>query len=254
MSVWVTIPSARPAAEVQPWIEAWQSMGYRVALWRDEGSEPVAPDYLFLGSEYPGYARAVNVLTRIILEEHPECTWCTIGGDDTFPDPHKRAGEISIECEHHFLAAALLSQTIFDLCASPQAAATFGVMQPVGDRYAGGSIDRIAGSAWMGREWCRRVNGGRGPLWPEYEHMFLDEEVRAVAIKLGVYWTRPDLVQLHRHFMRESDAIDSPAVPREPPPHLARWNTADHWHKSQELFRARRAAGFPGHEVFLGTR
>ena len=35
-------------------------------------------------------------------------------------------------------------------------------MQPTGDRFAQGQIDRIAGSAWIGREFARRAYGGNG--------------------------------------------------------------------------------------------
>lgn len=67
-------------------------------------------------------------------------------------------------------------------------------------------------SAWIGREFARRAYGGNGPLWDAYTHMFVDEELKCVAEKNGVYWMRPDLVQLHMHWQRESEAIDSRAI------------------------------------------
>ena len=46
---------------------------------------------------------------------------------------------------------------------------TFGVMQPTGDRWGErngiATIDRIAGSPWMGREFCRRMYHGSGPMY-----------------------------------------------------------------------------------------
>lgn len=229
MSVWYAIPSARPAAEVQVCVEAWRSMGYKVALLRDEGCFDVEADLLSSILPYPGYATAVNELARLILASDPEADWIVTGGDDTFPDPVKRANEIAEECREYF-------------------GWTFGVMQPTGDRFAGGSIDRIAGSPWIGREFCERMYGGNGPLYSGYDHMFVDEELLCVAERLGVYWRRPDLVQRHDHFMRASKDLNSPAVKRDPPPHLVRWNTPEHWRKSEALFKNRKATGFPGHE------
>lgn len=242
--VWYCIPSARPAAEVQPVVDAWRAMGYRVALWRDEGAEMPACDYWVWqgespragregapgnGSPYPGYAVAVNRLSREVLAFNPNCQWIVTGGDDTLPDPNKRADEIADELTAHF-------------------GGTFGVMQPTGDRFSNGSIDRIAGSPWMGREFCERMYCGNGPLFSGYQHMFVDEELLHVAEKLGVYWRRPDLVQLHRHFMRQSDDLNSPAVRKTIPPHLVKWNSQQHWNESKALFNSRKDAGFPGHE------
>ena len=117
-------------------------------------------------------------------------------------------------------------------------------MQPTGDRYAGGCIDRIAGSPWLGREWCLRANGGRGPFWPEFTHMFSDECLKRTAEKLGVYWARPDLTHFHNHFMRETSAIDSEAVRKAVPQHLKQWNTPEHWDEMKAIFKRLEADHF----------
>lgn len=225
---WFCIPSARPAADVQPVVDAWKAMGYNVALWRDPGSD-VPPCDWFMYAPYAGYAEAVNRLAAMVLAMDDECQWIVTGGDDTLPDHNKTADEIADELTAHF-------------------GGTFGVCQPTGDRYCQGSIDRIAGSPWMGREFCERMYGGNGPLYSGYQHMFEDEELLCVAEKLGVYWRRPDLIHLHMHFMRESEELNSNAVRRNPPPHLVRWNTPEHWRQSEALFKNRKAQGFPGHE------
>lgn len=224
MSVWFCIPSKRPAAEAQACIDKWLLMGYRVAVWRDIGDDVVDCDYIRYG-EYPGYARAVNALAKDVLAYDTACDWIVTGGDDTDPDQTKRADEIAAECSAHF-------------------AGTFGVMQPTGDRFADGSIDRIAGSPWIGREFCERMNGGQGPYWPEYTHMFVDEYLQHLALKLGVFWQRRDLTHLHHHFMRASDAINSPVISRAAPPHLREANSAVHWHKYKALFERQKANGF----------
>ena len=92
---------------------------------------------------------------------------------------------------------------------------TFGVMQPTGDRWGdnessraafgenrGAEIDRIAGSPWMGREWCERAYLGNGPMPDFYHHLYIDEELQEVATRLGVFWQCRDLTQYHNHPVR----------------------------------------------------
>jgi hypothetical protein len=222
MSVWLCIPSARPNGGTA---KAWKERGYRVALFRDPGSDPVDCADLVLVGEYPGYAQAVNALAKEVLAGDADCRWIVSGGDDTLPDPNKTPERIAVECTQYFTG-------------------TFGVMQPVADRFAGGSIDRIAGSPWMGREWCERANQGAGPMYPGFSHMFTDEALLRTAELLGVYWKRPDLMHFHDHFTRLSRDVNSPAVGRTPPPHLVKWNTPQHWNESKALFQSLEAQGF----------
>lgn len=224
MSVWYCIPSKRPVAEVEAAAALWRERGYRLALWRDTGDEPVTCDMLLTGP-YPGYARAVNALCAEVIARNPDAQWLVTGGDDIHPDLGRFADEIGIECTAHF-------------------GGTFGVMQPTGDRWGENQmgsayIDRICGSPFMGREWCQRMYGGRGPLFEGYAHMFVDEELQCVAERLGVLWQRRDLTHLHHHWMRES---------RQMPAFLAESNSPRHWQDSQALFARRKAAGFPGHD------
>jgi hypothetical protein len=79
--------------------------------------------------------------------------------------------------------------------------------------------------------------------------MFVDEELQNVALKYGVLWQRRDLIHLHKHFMRESEALDSRAVGgKQRPAFLDEANSREHWMKYEKLFKDRRAAGFPGSE------
>jgi|SRR5215831_13482206 len=218
MSVWLTIPSARPWSQTREVFNKWVKQGYFLKIWFDHDRRV-----------YPGYSVAVNTLIRECMLADPHAEWFVIGGDDVTPDPDHKAETIAKELKQLFNG-------------------TYGVMQPTGDRFAQGSIDRICGSAWIGREFARRIYGGKGPLWPEYTHMFADEELQEVAQKYGVFWQRPDLVHLHDHFMRESRALDSRAVQRPVPPHLAKWNTQEHWDQSKAIFTQRKREGFPGSE------
>ncbi len=245
MSVWFCIPSARPIEQVESVLEKWRERGYKVALWRDEvvlAGDPIpfkeTADLVYFGA-YEGYAEAVNFLASKVLHEDASCDWIVTGGDDTLPDPNHTASQIAVECSYYFGSQLTDGMYIY----SPKTS-TFGVMQPTGDRFAGGSIDRIAGSPWLGREWCLRANGGRGPFWPEFTHMFGDECLKRTAEKLGVYWSRPDLTHFHKHFQRESDAIDSNAIYRRPPPHLDKWNTKQHWEDMLAIFRRLEAEDF----------
>jgi hypothetical protein len=277
VSVWVAVPSARPVAEVNAWRMKWYEMGYAVAIQRDLGqAEGIDCDFL-ISRPYAGYADAVNYLVKHVLIRDPACNWCVIGGDDVFPDPTKRADEIARECSAHFEDAAwprcwhwtagkTLPQAQQDGTAHQEKQAlwsadvariysTLGVMQPTGDRWGADElwarqrfpdrpayIDRVAGSAWIGREFAQRAYGGNGPLWSEYAHMFCDEELQCVAEKLGVFWQRRDLTQHHAHWGRDGFTHAAPDFLREA-------NSGGHWAKYGELFARRKAAGFPGSEV-----
>ncbi len=229
MSVWWCVPSARPVEEVEPLCKIYRERGYKIAMWRDaDASQPMYIGFdgvTHFEATYPGYAQAVNSLALEVLHNDSSCDWIVTGGDDTLPEPRFDADDIAMVCTSWFKG-------------------TFGVMQPTGDRFAGGSIDRIAGSPWMGREWCLRANGGRGPFWPEFTHMFGDECLKRTAEKLGVYWARPDLTHFHNHFQRATDAIDSVAISMPVPPHLVKWNTKQHWDEMLAIFRRLEAEDF----------
>jgi hypothetical protein len=246
-SVWVTIPSARPPEVVAEWAKEWKERGYRVALYRDDSALACADWIMLSTTQYPGYANAVNALVAYVMAAHNDAEWFVIGGDDVFPDPNHSAEEIARECELYFGAAAFGQQT--------RVGGTYGVMQCTGDRWGvnpdhlnpamrSAYIDRVCGSAWIGREFAKRVNQGKGPLWPEYQHMFVDEELQAVATKLGVLWQRPDLTQMHQHEARKHRSYTSADIP----PHLKKWAGPEHWKEAEAIFKGRRAAGFPGSE------
>lgn len=262
MSVWLTIPSARPAtAELDGLFRKWHARGYKIALFRDVGSGDV-PAYCgySIFDEYPGYGAACNRLIREVMKSDAAAEWFICAGDDIEPDPTHDAEQIALECRRYLISRGpfepMLGPDPLAHSAFLQLRATFGVMQPTGDRwhegiggFANAPIDRVCGSAWYGREYCRRMYGGKGPLYPGYRHMFVDEEAQEVAIKMGVFWQRRDLVQRHNHWGR--GATDQTVIEIKPdtiPPHLEQWNTEKHWRESKALFASRKAAGFPGHE------
>jgi hypothetical protein len=267
MSVWLTIPSARPAEEAEKCLAKWRQQGYKIALlidasdkWRtgdpyeflvmrprDVASGAVIGKHfdgsdanlLIMAQRYPGYAVAVNHLIAEVMLKDPDAEWFVIGGDDVEPDMNHTAEEIAQECVDHFE----------DWNGGYAKSETFGVMQPTGDRFANGSIDRICGSAWIGREFARLMYRGNGPLWPEYTRFFMDEELQAVAMQYGVFQQRRDLIHLHRHYMRESDALDAGAVRTEIPQHLLHQEAR--WIAEQEIFNKRKHArptAWPGSE------
>lgn len=222
MSVWLVLPSARPAAEAEACFAKWAAQGYRVAVQRDPGAifDSNAVD-IMLERTYRGYPESVNYLAKLVLQD-PAVDWVVCAGDDTICDLNHTADEIAEQLT-----------AFFD--------GTMGVCQMTGDRWAdsmGVIIERIAGSPWMGREWCLRANQGRGPLWPEYFHNWADEELQLVATKLGCFWQRPDIIHYHEHAMRKPGG---------------KWQShqsgfsAD-YRKHEPLFRQRKAAGFPGSE------
>ena len=252
--VWLCLPSKRPVAEANATLAIWRARGYRIALFCDspEELEGRICDAYICDMAYPGYAQAVNLLVKGVLLADQNCDWIVTGGDDTEPDHNWRADDISDQCSEYFGNLHNAPLRITRDGVGNQRFSTFGVMQPTGDRFAGGSIDRICGSPWMGREFCERINGGTGPLWHEYIGFFSDEEMQNVAQRLRILWQRRDLTHLHCHYQRESRAIDARAVPKPMPifsDHLRNEvYTRPHWVKYQALFNERKAANFPGHE------
>jgi len=230
MAVWLAVPSKRPPAEAERALSLWRRQGYLIAVWRDRMTEelpdgskrivsedpPVMCD-MELRGHYRGYADAVNKLVHFILRTDEEVSFIVTAGDDTEPDLNHSASEIARQCIEHFKG-------------------TFGVMQPTGD---GHGIETIAGSPWMGKEWCKRANMGNGPLWHQYTHNFVDNELQEVATKLGVFWQRPDLTHKHNNWMFTG-------APK--PAFLEEAYSKEHWQKYRKLFVDRRNAGFPGHE------
>lgn len=248
MSVWLCIPSARPVDEVNARMAKWRERGYKIALWRDKKEDGLNAEAImhgsggFLSQTYPGYAVASNALINWAFANDPACDWVVCGGDDIDPDPKKMADEIAEECGDHFFDYSGNAK-VKTLCG------TFGVMQPTGDRWgadepwallsypgAPAYADRICGSPWIGREFARRVNGGRGPWCEDYTHMFVDEHMQNVAQKLGVLWQRRDLTQYHDHCRRDGEA--------RTPEFLREAYSQEHWAVSKAIFDQHKADGF----------
>jgi hypothetical protein len=237
--------------------------------------DPKDRTYLPHFNDYPGYAMACNALIIEVMKQDPGAEWFVCGGDDVLPDPNHSAEEIAIECKCHFYTNKAATRE------ERMATETFGVMQPTGDRWGidpnthafesltpgcdscackvcgrgeiapvhltGAYIDRVAGSPWIGREFARRMYQGRGPYWPEYTHMGVDEEIRAVAIKYGVYWERPDLTHFHQHWGRPREGETIGQQDRMPE-FLKQANSAGEWKRYKRIFAERKAMGFPGSE------
>jgi hypothetical protein len=147
-SVVYAIPVAASVADAAgQCFEKWQHMGYRTAALID-GDAPAPPnaDGIIRVDEYPGYGGSVNELCRHLTD----FDWVVTGGHDTFP-ADKPAQVIAAELTAHF-------------------GGTFGVMQPTGDLFNDSCINHFCGSPWMGREFRRRANAGKGPYWPDYQH------------------------------------------------------------------------------------
>lgn len=236
--VWYAIPSARPDGGT---LKLWKERGYRVAVQRDpvsgagEGSvgRVVEGQGIEFYREYNGYADAVNFLCKEILLDSPETKIIVTGGDDIEPPA----------------PAPLLIQETFVGHFGPD---LYGVMQPTGDRWmvdeAGRSCsERVAYSPWMGRGWCQRANLGTGPLWHEYTHFYVDEELQEVALRQDAFWQRPDLSQYHHHWIREGEPNQG-----KRPPHLVGKDSQEKWRKAKALFTTRKAAGYPGSERLVG--
>lgn len=257
MSTFFVIPSKRPPAEALVCLREWYKMGYHCIIQRDPGEEP--DEFSFdleqivrvVERPYAGYAEAVNHLVHIALGEGAE--WIVTAGDDMYPDPHKRADEIARECGQYFGIREMDDVNALPEAIRTQARGTFGVMQPTGDRWLVNGpgtkpgSECVAGSPWMGREFCRRMYGGRGPLCEEYFHCGEDRELQEVATMMGIFWQRQDLTHHHNHWGRPKEG-ERIAPNSRMPAFLRRANSREEWDKYEAVFNRRKASGFPGHE------
>lgn len=228
--VWYAIPSHRDSVNREKTLPLWRNRGFRVAVLIDDpdmkGHAGGLADLEINTRDYRGYPWAVKQLCDEILSRHPDTNVIVTGGDDISPDPRYRAEVLEAKFLERF----------------PD---TFGVMQPCGDSYgtrAGvPAAARICGSPWMGREFIRRINGGRGPFWGDYFHFYCDEEMHEVAKALGILWNNYEVNQHHAHWSR-----DKPRRAAQRPSYL--FTAQATWESGQGLFNRRKAAGFPGHE------
>ena len=219
MSVWLAIPSVRPVEQVEPFFKLWRERGYKLALVRQ--NEPVLADILIPTDTYLGYARSVNMLAVIIRAVDSKFEWLIAAGEDVEPVLDKLAQDIARECTENFKG-------------------TFGVMQPTGDRGGGGCIDNSSASAWIGKDFCRKMYGGRGPLCNNYSHYYVDTELQALAVEVGVHWQRPELTQKHDHWSWKH-------LPKLPP-HLNEVKFNKGYELDTRMFSIRKQLGWPGSE------
>ena len=230
--VWFCLPSIRHGGGSIP---LWKAKGYGVAVLR-QGELLASVDIQIPVSDYLGWSRSTNILVREVLRRDPGCLVCAAGGDDYLPEPNHSPDGLAAEMVAHFNGTMFVCQFTGDRWGDSELTRKeFGE-----DR--GAEIDRIAGSPWMGREWCERAYMGIGPMWPGYHHLYADEELHDVAIKLGVYWARRDLTQYHNHPCR-TQGYDVYKTG-----HLAPLYDPERWAEERRHFEARKAKGFPGCE------
>ncbi len=217
MSVWCVCPSARPKAEAEACLKQWLDFGAYVMILRDGEPLDLACIQLPMKS-YAGFPIASNSLIRAAKAMDPGANWFCLGGDDYYPDlTVGGAALIEHQCIAHF-------------------GGTMGVMQPTGDRYGDGYIDKAAASPWIGREFTDTAYYGNGPLFSGYYHLYNDDELQEVAIQMDCFWQRQDIKQEHKHWTRYG--IVKPAYAD------TIYNVRGQ--QDKETFEMRKAAGFPG--------
>lgn len=224
MAVWFAIPTKKDPVGVAEAVAPWRGKGYKIALFRDACDAPCEAD-LIVSGQYRGYPKAANELCHAVFREDAEADLLCVAGDDMHP-PHLEADQIADECTAHF-------------------GGTFGVMQCTGDRrgfdHSGrAAAERICGSPFLGRDFCRRWNGGIGPFWPDYFHYYADEELHDVSMAAGILWQRQDLTIRHDH----------PIWTGKPNPDYMQ-KALKGWRNDEEIFKERKAFFFPCHEPMV---
>lgn len=179
--VWFAIPSASPE-RCRKTLPVWRSKGYRIAVLQNYERGDIPADSVVWSDHYPGWARSINILCRDHVPRTADIV--VSGGDDMLPDPNRSAQELAAEFFERF----------------PDG---FGVMQPHGDTFM--EARRYCGSPFLGRGWIDTAYGGSGPMWPDYQHNWADNELYWLAKGLSALWERHDLSHFHDHFTRNGE-------------------------------------------------
>lgn len=145
-------------------------------------------EIVVLVGQYQGYAKAINAVCKEVLSRDPAADWLVVQNDDTELDPTYSPQQIAERLSAYF-------------------GGTWGMAQATGDPWAGGSINDIAGSPYLGREWCERAHAGQGPFCPLFWHMEVDVAALWAAEREGVYLRCPWLNHRHDHFCRSGEEV-----------------------------------------------
>lgn len=202
---WAIFPSGNSEA-AQVCVNAWRKAGWKVAVLVDEGQPLVDCDLLHYEPNYSGTAAAYNkLLARIGDWEIVACV-----NDDMFPNPCSAAD------------AALVMRAL----------GGNHVIQATGDWYE--AMAWCCPSPIMDKKFAESMSGK--PWHEGYYHLFVDEELRTVALHSGRYAEVPTLRIEHRHKSRgHADLL---------PPEKRAKNNARHA-ADRQLFEQRKRAGFP---------
>lgn len=210
MTNWAIFPSGNSVAAAEC-VAAWRDAGWRVGVLIDADQTAVSCDQLVIESHYAGTGASFNTLIRSIQRYEWSVVACV--NDDMFPD----------RCEGDF-AEYLLRQAF--------SGGTCGVVQPTGRWYD--AMKWCAPSPIIGREYIARFP--QGVFYSGYYHLYVDQELRDVAIRNGCYAETKSLGIDHRH--------KSMGHPDRLPPEKREKNNARH-RADAELYEKRLRTGFP---------
>ncbi len=210
MAVFLAIPSALPADRCNANLLIWRTRGYKLAIFRDIGDEPVNAE-LQVFAPYLGYPHAANLLCRAVFAAFEDVNFCVNAGDDMTPADIP-ADEIERAALAHF-------------------GGTMGVLQPTGDpfgmdRFGRSAAERICGSPWLGRDFVASRNGR--VFSESYRHFFADEQLYDELIGTPLLWQNKSLEQRHNHYHRTHESA---------PAHMSALRTRDLWNHDQAVYR-----------------
>lgn len=184
--------------------ERWHAAGYRVSVASDlpeTALRGVKSDIPILRiRKYEGYFKCMNAMTQMLVNDY-SADIVVCAGDGIEPHPGIRGHEIA---------------TIF----AAKFKTGMGVMQPIGDDWAPGRMQRgtqswaehrmhktrpaseRCESPWLGRRFITDFDP-YGPFCPEYDQYFGDHELHDRAQAAGLLWKQPNLHQVSNHWSRE---------------------------------------------------
>jgi hypothetical protein len=217
--------------------KAWADLRYNVAVASEvpvaleNPAKDVVAHRVFKLDQYPGYYNTMNLMCQWLVKEcKADIVVCA--GDGILPPQGYPAWAIG----------GMFAQKF------PNG---FGVMQPVGAKWAANDSPRQYNfhdlpdstqrceSPWIGGPFIRQAYGGQGPYGPGYRQYWGDAELCEVARRWGVLWRNEDLAQRWDHWSRaggpEGTAHQKDSYVRN-------------YENDCAHFRSRRYRGFPGSE------
>lgn len=214
MNIWVSMVSGNA--------ELAETNGQK---WKDAGFK------LFADIEH-GKVRCADLTVIRTYDGHPRSS------NQAIADCIELGADIVLNVNDDMFPINLTTTDLIKAWAFAFGESTLGVMQCAGDMWGGMAWAAVCPA--VGRDYAKRINGGKGLYWHEYDHYFADQEIRDVAMRCEKYVQHPTLMIYHDHHTRGG---------RDGLSEMNREHTRAKHEHDRRIYEARRSANFPGSEL-----